>query len=138
MPALFGITISPPPNDSVDDLRKLLKIYIKCYLSKLRSQFLLYPELDKNNRLHFHGKIWRDDIDDYTKDLKILRAWCFIKLEDIRHAPSWDKYISKEWSKTKEYFKLKRPLVNCFKPEIPNDILRQITKYNKLHSQKET
>lgn len=134
MPALFGITISPPLSEHIDDLKELLKLYIKCYISKIRSQILLYPELDKNNRLHFHGKIWRDDIEDYTKDIKMLKAWCFIKIEDIRHAPSWDKYIAKEWSKTKEYFKLKRPIVNCFKPTIPNNILLQIKKYNKLHS----
>lgn len=138
MPAVFGITISPPPSNTIDDLRQVFKIYIKCYLSKLRSQFILYPELDKNNRLHFHGKIWRNDIEDYVKDLKILKSWCFIKIEEIKHNTSWDKYISKEWMKTREFFKLKRPLVNCFKPELPNTILKQIRRYNNIHTHKDT
>lgn len=145
MPPPYGITISPPLNDldiytGQEGIKRLLKVYIDCYISRLRSQILLYPELDKNNRLHFHGYIWKEDIGFYEHDIKLLKKWCFIKLEDIKLTNRWNKYISKEWHLTKSFLGLKSPLKNCFKHDTKNvnKLLDQIKKYaytNNEHSE---
>lgn len=106
----FAITISPKPVDV--PVIDLIDIYNRHYISKIRVEYVLYPETDLKGRLHFHGIIKRDssNIKDYLWSIKMLENWCFICIKEINNATKWDKYCRKEWKLTKKLLKLKRPL----------------------------
>lgn len=103
-----ALTISPPVQS---DLHLALKKW-NYRLANLKSNFVLYPEIDrnmKNNtlRLHFHGIISIVDAIAYKKDIDYLQSKCFIKvkifddtLDSYGHKLSnfskWQRYCKKE------------------------------------------
>lgn len=118
MPAIrYGITISPPPNNNMKP-KELFNHYNICYLNKLKCGIELYPEFDKDNRLHYHGYIFKTSLKNYEHDIKLLKSWCFIKIEEIKSETKWLKYVRKEWKLTMSYLGLKEPIIKKPKQDI--------------------
>lgn len=111
---MVALTISPPDvkHLSVD---KILILH-KRVLSKVKSTFMLYPELDASGRLHYHGVIQKTI--KLKEDLEKIKQLGFIKVKPISDYSGWMKYCSKEWKITKKAFKInnryliKKPLNN--------------------------
>lgn len=100
---LIALTISPRPRlgDTTfhyDQDRFL----IRKILNRCTDHYLIYPELDKNYRLHYHGVVFiKDKIKWFKSSKKTLEVhFGFIKVEVIptfeRHF-GWIQYMRKDW-----------------------------------------
>lgn len=98
----FGITISPPyyPYDSVR-LHHVFTYDIQKILNKISNYYCLYPEFDKNGRLHYHGVInIKDKLGYYKKKYLIDRiGYCKIDpLKSFKDKLRWLVYCTKEYA----------------------------------------
>lgn len=122
---MVALTISPP------DIKHLTvnKIWIlhKRVLSKVKSKFVLYPELDTNGRLHYHGYIHKEI--NLKEDLELIKSIGYIKVKEITDWNGWITYCSKEWKNTK---KLKTPNGRKIwkKPINNNDVIMDLGSYD--------
>lgn len=110
MRKLMTINISPRPVYGVD----ILKLYdnhkyrIRKALNPCTDHYLIYPELDKNDRLHYHGVvIIKDPIKWYRSCKRKLQdiGFCkFQKLKNITNQLQWQLYMSKDWGVNQHIF----------------------------------
>lgn len=115
-----ALTISPPLRLNIKDIfRKDCHIF-----SKLKSNFILYPEFDKTGRLHYHGYVWKSEY--LANDLELIKeSLGFVKTDTvyidiiehkildevaIKQVNGWDIYCKKEWHITRKILKLKKPI----------------------------
>ncbi len=98
----FAITISPPPYygnqfyKNEEDQK-----YFKRILKRASNHYLILPEWDVSDRLHYHGIIRVDNQYTWYKSSRSkFRNVGFVKLERItsfkRHL-GWLMYMKKEW-----------------------------------------
>lgn len=112
----YAITISPPYKayNSPSFLYNGDKPLITKYLNRFSNHYCIYPELDNNNRLHYHGII---DIKDMIKFRHIKyemdRILGFIKIDKFieknnktkfQHKLTFLIYSMKQWPLNKDYF----------------------------------
>lgn len=105
----LALTISPPDIKYMT-IKEILHRHLRL-LSRIASKFILYPELDKVGRLHYHGYIYKSDI-GYKEDLEQLKKIGYIKIKDICNDKGWLKYCRKEWKTTKKLLHRKEPITN--------------------------
>lgn len=122
---MVALTISPP------DVKYLtidkLWLHHKRLLSKIKSKFVLYPELDKTGRLHYHGYIHKEI--SLKEDLEYIKKLGFVKVKDIFDLGEWVKYCSKEWKFTKKM----KNISGCYiwkKPINNDDCVIVMTSYD--------
>lgn len=108
--SFVALTISPKAYPV--EPHKLLEIFNRNYISKIRVNYILFPELDLKGRLHFHGIIERskDNIKDYLWSIKFLERWTFICVKEIKNMAKWLQYCKKDWKITKKLIQTKEPL----------------------------
>lgn len=105
----MALTISPPPNNDVVKAYNKWKIR----LSKLKCNFILYPEIAYNSkenklRLHFHGRINCINKTYFQADIEYLKGFCFIDVKPIVNDYKWYLYCIKELQVTKVSLNLKK------------------------------
>lgn len=105
----LALTISPPDINYMTTL-EILNRHLR-YLSRIKCKFLLYPELDKTGRLHYHGYLYKSDI-NFKQDIEQLKKIGYIKIKDICNDKGWLKYCRKEWKTTKKLLHRKEPITN--------------------------
>ncbi len=109
--SMWSITISPKYK-AIDPvvLHKNFQYSIRKYLNRFSRTYELYPEFDKNSRLHYHG--WfkvHDKIKMHRTKNKIDREIGFTKWDIIRtekQYEGWIKYCTKEYDDTQKMIKL--------------------------------
>lgn len=105
----LALTISPPDIKYMT-IKEILQRHMRV-LSRIKCKFILYPELDKSGRLHYHGYIYKSDI-GYKEDLEVLKKIGYIKIKDINNNKGWLQYCKKEWKTTKKLLYRKEPITN--------------------------
>ncbi len=93
------ITISPPymgPNEIEEFHKKIMYIV-------MRFNFILFPELDDNNRFHYHGIICLYQDIKYTVE-QLEACGTFVLIEKIKNHDNWLKYMSKDFFKHRFIF----------------------------------
>lgn len=114
----LALTISPPDRvTKYDTLRNIYfsdMILIDTVLHRSCSQYIVYPELDIEGRLHYHAKITIKDKIKFYRDTKPkLGKIGYIKIKKLNtHYDKlrWLIYISKEWGVTKEVLEIQDPI----------------------------
>ena len=108
--ASFAITISPPLKTHSSPIKiHHGEIYrIQRSLNKFSHHYCLYPELDNNNRLHYHGIIHIDDMIKYRHTKHIMdKELGFIKIDKFKSFKDKLRYLvysMKQWPENKDYF----------------------------------
>lgn len=105
----LALTISPP-NIKYMTVPEIMNKHLR-YLSRMKCKFVLYPELDKTGRLHYHGYIYKSDI-GYKEDLELLKKIGYIKIKDISNNKGWLQYCKKEWKTTRKLLHRREPITN--------------------------
>lgn len=107
----LALTISPPERVNKWNALKSIfindKIFINQQLRKCSKSYYVYPELDDNGRLHYHGTIMVQDMVKWKKSVlpSFKRVLGFTKVKTIVDEPNekkWHEYCSKEWELTQE------------------------------------
>lgn len=116
-PQFLALTISPPSCLlNAIYLHSELIYYIKRYLNKVSTHWIVYPEFDKNSRLHYHGVLRLDDPIKWHRSVRTLLektiGFICIKplLKPIDHI-AWITYCRKEWPLTKKVLRINRPVI---------------------------
>lgn len=123
----FAITISPPPRlaytknkNQYKNLYMDDKLFIKNIMSYIKvPTYLLYPEFDDKQRLHYHGIINMN----YTQYVRYMK-WAQFKIpklgftmlkpiKTLNDNLEWIVYMSKNWNITKQILEISRPLMRC-------------------------
>lgn len=102
----LALTLSPPDCKILTVMEIFNRHKVK--LKQVKSNFVLYPELDLKGRLHYHGTICKTEF--FRDDLKVLEDIGFVKIKPIDHVTGWVKYCRKEWKLTKKILKIKKPI----------------------------
>jgi len=114
----IAITISPPLRlvgkghiyKTKSDLYKADKQHIQWCLTDCSKEYFIYPELDKNGRLHYHGIITlHNKVLWHRCSIEEIRALGFIEVKTDIDA-GWIKYCQKEWDHTKEVLQIESPI----------------------------
>lgn len=99
---IVAITWTPRPSSSnvaVDPLNTYL-YHIVTYLSEIRhcsKKFLVYPEFNKKQHLHYHGIIWIHDIISFhRKVIPKLQSKGFVLVKN-NPDEGWRNYIKKDY-----------------------------------------
>lgn len=110
MAQYYSITISPPPMCKLKPQFEhgTYETTIRQILNKFSKQYIVYPEFDKKDRLHYHGVFRMDDKIAYLKNKYLLFKQIGFtkcdKIEDFENKLRWLIYISKDWGQNKEIF----------------------------------
>lgn len=113
--AQYAITISPLPRNYTSPIKLYYgDIYrIQRQLNKFSKHYCLYPELDINNRLHYHGIIHIDDMIKFRHIKHIMdKELGFIKIDKFKTFKDKLKYLiysMKQWPENNNYFQ--KPII---------------------------
>lgn len=112
---VVALTFSPPTSnntpkfDHYNYYMQILKI-----IKPSTCRFVMYPEIDKSGRLHYHGILHvKDEIRLYKDTFPKLRKMGFIKVKQMKTFMSilgWLTYCMKEWPKTKLVLECDEPI----------------------------
>lgn len=109
----MAITISPPDRVSkynrLEGIYKMDKFSLNKKLRNCSKYFILFPEVDLQGRLHYHGVI---KIDDQTKWYKSVLPYIrgtlgFVLLKPLKTTTDmlkWNIYSMKNWASMKDIF----------------------------------
>jgi len=110
-----ALTVSPKKVDGMTN-NDLFLFHLN-RMAKIQSPFLLYPELDKTGRLHYHGKLFKTLA--MGEDIEIFKTIGFICIKEPKidryefgRVDGWERYCLKSWKSSKKLFKLKNPINN--------------------------
>lgn len=112
---LIALTVSPPyriqgPRYCYNDDMNFLKFIRLC-----SKHFIIYPELSRSSRLHYHGLILiSDHIKYHKKIVPALKRMGHVKIDPIRTFADhlrWLLYIRKEWETSRYVVKAASPLL---------------------------
>lgn len=99
----YALTLSPPARwGDIELMYDADRFLIRRMLNRCTDHYIMYPDMDKNDRLHYHGIVVVKDYIKWNKETKTrLKAhFNFIKVEYIsshwRHV-TWLLYSKKEW-----------------------------------------
>lgn len=107
---LFSITISPRHRRGSDlFLYSGDKYIIRKLLNMCTDYYLIYPELDDSDRLHYHGIILVKDPIKWYRSVKRRLGYSmgFLKmslLKTFQDRLKWMLYMKKDWSINEEVF----------------------------------
>ncbi len=122
----LAITISPKiTNGSVFYKYDQDAHWLQRSLRRCSKHFTIWPEFDKNDRLHYHGII---RIDDKTKWYKSTRrkmqlmGFCkFDHLKDFTNYLTWLQYCKKDYYKNVDMFKYIKYKANIKQHRLPRE-----------------
>lgn len=138
-----SITISPPYYlEDPTILHKAYTIRICKILNQFSDFYILYPEFDKRNRLHYHGTITIKDKIKYHKVLHKLNLIGFTKIDpfkkDFTHKLTWLVYCQKHYAEIAEHFSVitykslrRRKQYMAYKDTKRKSIMDYIVKYKR-------
>lgn len=127
MPKIF-VTISPPqrkgriPHLYLDDI-----VCIVCAMKGIR-RWIIYPELDKKDRLHYHGIINLTDheyVTFYRKCRPMLEKIGYIqtsRIENFAENLRTVIYCRKQWGEMKDLLQITSPIM----AQRPKDTMKMI------------
>lgn len=129
----IAITISPPQTDnspSFDYNTSYIPLLI--IMKKCTSQFVLYPEVTEEGRLHYHGIMYvKDEINYYRECLPKLRnSYGFVKVRRInghKGKLGWLMYCMKNWALCREIIGTDCPI---YRRRVDNKLKHKITPIN--------
>lgn len=108
---LSAITVSPPPRTSMYATNVNLYIEDKNMLEKLLRKafhhFILYPEMDNDNRLHFHGTLGHcyDSIAFHRTVYPKMQRLGYVKMKPLLTEwdnLNWNIYCLKSWAVSRD------------------------------------
>ncbi len=116
----FAITISPPPYYGNQFYKQEEdQKYFKRILKRASKHYLILPEFDKYDRLHYHGLIRVDNkYTWYKSSMNKFKNVGFVKIERLtsfRRHLGWLMYMKKEWF-------INRPLIAHYENQNLNGI----------------
>lgn len=95
----YSFTMNPLIQYFDDPIRRL-KVFIetKKFLSKFTCiQGVLYNEVSRNGRLHFHGTInIKSSYEFFVYCVPQLQAYCTYEIDELNHPEIWYKYCIKQ------------------------------------------
>lgn len=110
-----AITISPPDRTNkytrIEDIYRMDRYTLNKRMRTCSKYFMLYPEVDLQGRLHYHGVIKiNDPIKWYKSVLPYIKATLgFVLLKPLNTTKDmlkWNIYSSKSWPAMRDIFKL--------------------------------
>lgn len=125
------VTISPPPRTGrIPHLYLDDTLHIRLSLKGVK-RWIIYPELDKKDRLHYHGIVSMSDheyVTFYRRSRPMLEKLGFIqtsKIENLTENLRTILYCQKQWGYMKDLLQVEYPLIAFHPPR----------KFRKLHNE---
>ena len=116
----YAITFSPPylhPLE-IEEFHKKLMYYI------IDKKFILFPEIDKSGRFHYHGMMILPNIYKFKEDIE-NEFKMFICIKTVSTFEGWYNYMTKDYVRNQQMFLRNR---NVCQIKFSFDFIDAITK----------
>ncbi len=112
---LYSITISPPPVTHRHLIRyKAHRKIFRKYIKKCSYHWMLIPEFDVNERLHYHGVIRIDKLQNWYKKVRPkLEQIGFISCKRINSFTNHLRWLCYCYKDCKAYYSIKELFPRC-------------------------